>query len=180
MNVMYGNNLKRMMRLCEIMVLYWQCTSTNVICDLQYIDMVWWFHIVQMKHKYTVQIYFIEGFIYTSVTMDIIGSCDGLVPFWGEATWTCTDMLWIEAWGKNITEIRIKYNCHPWKLIWISIPNLDLVSDLNKVITINSSPPSAGYMRQWIGSALVKIMACHLFATKPLSKPMLRYCQLDP
>ena len=48
---------------------------------------------------------------------------------------------------------------------------------------INSSPPSAAYimyMRQRIGSALVQIMACRLFGAKPLSKPMLRYCQLDP
>ena len=29
---------------------------------------------------------------------------------------------------------------------------------------INSSPPSAAHMRQWNGSALVQIMACHLFA----------------
>ena len=46
-------------------------------------------------------------------------------------------------------------------------------------ININWSPPSAAYMRQWIGSALVQIMACPLFGTKPLSKPMLVYCQLD-
>ena len=44
----------------------------------------------------------------------------------------------------------------------------------------NSSPPSATYMRQWIGLALVQIMACRLFCTKPLSKPVLGYCQLDP
>ena len=37
---------------------------------------------------------------------------------------------------------------------------------------INSSAPSAAYMRQWIGSALVHIMACRLFGAKPLSKPM--------
>ena len=35
------------------------------------------------------------------------------------------------------------------------------------------------YMRQCIGSALVQIMACHLFGTKPLSKPMLGYCHLN-
>ena len=45
---------------------------------------------------------------------------------------------------------------------------------------INSSPPSAAYMRQWIGPALVQIMACRLFGDKPLSKPTLGYCQLDP
>ena len=44
---------------------------------------------------------------------------------------------------------------------------------------INSSPPSATYMRQWIGSAFVQIMACRLFGGKPLSKPMLCYFQLD-
>ena len=44
----------------------------------------------------------------------------------------------------------------------------------------NSSSPSAAYMHQWTGSALVQIMACPLFGTKPLSKPMLGYCQLDP
>ena len=34
-------------------------------------------------------------------------------------------------------------------------------------------------MRQWIGSTLVQIMACCLFGAKPLSKPMIGYCQLD-
>ena len=45
---------------------------------------------------------------------------------------------------------------------------------------INSFPPGAIYMCQWIGSALVQIMACHLVGAKPLSKPMLDSCQLDP
>ena len=40
---------------------------------------------------------------------------------------------------------------------------------------INSSPPSAAYMRQWTGSALVQIMACRLFDAKPLSEPMLDF-----
>ena len=34
-------------------------------------------------------------------------------------------------------------------------------------------------MRQWTGSSLVQVMACRLFGTKPLSQPMLVYCQLD-
>ena len=45
---------------------------------------------------------------------------------------------------------------------------------------INSSPPSAAYMRQWIRSTLVQIMACRLFGAKPLSEPVLGYCQLEP
>ena len=43
----------------------------------------------------------------------------------------------------------------------------------------DSYPPSTAYMRQWIGSALVQIMTCRLFGAKPLSKPMLDYCQLE-
>ena len=31
----------------------------------------------------------------------------------------------------------------------------------------------------WTGSALVQVMACRLFGTKPLPEPMLVYCQLD-
>ena len=33
-------------------------------------------------------------------------------------------------------------------------------------------------MRQWTGSALVQVIACRLFGTKPLPEPMLAYCQL--
>ena len=35
-------------------------------------------------------------------------------------------------------------------------------------IVINSSTPSAVYMRMWIGSALVRMMACRLFGAKLL------------
>ena len=46
--------------------------------------------------------------------------------------------------------------------------------------TINSSPPGDAYMRQWIRSVLVQIMACRLFSAKPISIPMLGYSQLNP
>ena len=36
------------------------------------------------------------------------------------------------------------------------------------------------YMRQWLGSTLVQIIVCRLFGAKPLSKPMVGYCQMDP
>ena len=36
---------------------------------------------------------------------------------------------------------------------------------------INSSPPSAAYMHQWISAALVQTMACRLFCAKPLPEP---------
>ena len=45
---------------------------------------------------------------------------------------------------------------------------------------INLSSPSAAYMRQWFGSALVQVMACRLFGAKPLLlEPVLTYCQLN-
>ena len=47
------------------------------------------------------------------------------------------------------------------------------------MVLLNSSPPSASYMRQWIGSVLVQIMACRIFGANPLSKLMLGFYQLD-
>ena len=38
---------------------------------------------------------------------------------------------------------------------------------------INLSPPSIAYMHQWIGPAMVQMMACRLFGAMPLSKLML-------
>ena len=40
--------------------------------------------------------------------------------------------------------------------------------------------PSDAYMCQYNILTLVQIMACHLFSAKPLSDPMLPYCQLNP
>ena len=58
--------------------------------------------------------------------------------------------------------------------------NDELSLDKLKNWFISSSPPSAAYTRQWIGSALVQIMAGCLFGAKPLSKPMLDCHQLGP
>ena len=52
--------------------------------------------------------------------------------------------------------------------------------EFNWNVFLNSSPPGAAYMCRWTGSVLVQIMACRLISTKPLSEPMLIYCQLDP
>ena len=59
------------------------------------------------------------------------------------------------------------------------IQNLPSKSYVMGLPVLNSSPPSAAYMRHWIGSALVHIIACRLFGAKPLSKPILAVCQLD-
>ena len=79
--------------------------------------------------------------------------------------WCMKPHLWAQSGNIRIcwqTSIFVKCK---WMLLWNYI---------------NSSPPSAAYMHQWIRSALVQIMACRLFSTKPLSEPMLGYCQLDP
>ena len=52
-------------------------------------------------------------------------------------------------------------------------PSLNMLTHLPLV-------PHYAYMCQWTGSVLVQIMACCLYSAKPLSEPMLVYCQLDP
>ena len=44
-------------------------------------------------------------------------------------------------------------------------------------VNVNSSSQSAAYMRRWIGSALLQILVCRLFGTKPLSEQTFRYSQ---
>ena len=65
----------------------------------------------------------------------------------------------------------------PCQCFWMQQCNvLRHESGKHETFCINSSPPSAAYVRQWIGSALVQIMACRRFGAKPLSTPMLGYC----
>ena len=52
-----------------------------------------------------------------------------------------------------------------------------LLSRVCTTINVNSSPHSAAYVRRWIGSALLQIMVCRLFRTKPLSEQTFRYSQ---
>ena len=51
---------------------------------------------------------------------------------------------------------------------------------VNLISRVMLSPPSATYIRQWTGSALDQIMACRLVGAKPLSEPMMEYCQFYP
>ena len=59
----------------------------------------------------------------------------------------------------------VEYPAQP--SVWFYKCNL-VVSLRNK--TLNSSPRNDAYMRQWIGSALVQIIACRLFGAKPLKR----------
>ena len=45
---------------------------------------------------------------------------------------------------------------------------------------LNSLRPSDAYMHHQLRPSLAQIMACCLLAAKPLSEPMMNYCQLAP
>ena len=76
----------------------------------------------------------------------------------------------IRPLGTNFSETLIK-------IFWFSSNKMHCEMLSAKCVSfcslLNPSPPSAAYMRWWIGSTLVQIIACHLFGAKPLSKPML-------
>ena len=92
------------------------------------------------------------------VTVIDIGLGNGLVLIlcWA-ITWTYDDLLLIGPLGTNFSEIWIA-------LIFIKKKFKNVLWRLSAIF----------------GSALVLLMACRLFSTKLLSKPMLDYCQLDP
>ena len=50
----------------------------------------------------------------------------------------------------------------------------------NSSAGINSLRPSDAYMRRWTGPSLVQTMASRPVGAKPLSEPMLEYCQFEP
>ena len=81
-----------------------------------------------------------------------ISSDNGLV--WSTITWS------IQCWLRSFC----------WN-VFLGVQNICL--------SINSSSPSAEYMHQWTGSAIVQVMTCQLFGAKPLPETMLAYYQLD-
>ena len=77
--------------------------------------------------------------------------------------------------SQGINELTV-YRCSIWHCY-----RVDMTYQINGYDNFNSYPPIAAYMRQWIGSALYQLMACHLIgAPPPFAWPMLGYCQLDP
>ena len=65
-----------------------------------------------------------------------------------------------------------------WKNIVIKISGWALRHGTTR--NVNSLRSSDAYMCPWNIPTLLQIMACRLFGAKPLSEPMLPYCQLDP
>ena len=71
-------------------------------------------------------------------------------------------VLRISCWTKSQIISRLRsHDAH--------VTDGTISSRHNRAMLLNPSPPSAAYMRQWIGSALVRIMACRLNGAKPLS-----------
>ena len=53
-----------------------------------------------------------------------------------------------------------------------------IMTSSHMITSVNSLRPS--YMSRQQRPSLVQLMACSLFGTRPLSEPMMQYCQLDP
>ena len=75
-------------------------------------------------------------------------------------------------WHFHFIVHKCHSGCHRWQAC-------KFIIGTDQVLWINSSHTTAAYIRQWTGSALIQVMACHLFDAKPLPKLMLTYCQLD-
>ena len=104
--------------------------------------------------------------------------------------------IWVDFW-KKILEIGHIFYCCPSN--WVSNAVFSYLRNNRCLVRLTKSwapgvcdhttvpilycslqliHPSAAYMRQWTGSSLIQVMACRLFARKPLPEPMLIYCQL--
>ena len=77
-----------------------------------------------------------------------------------------------EPWWPNL----IMHICVTWPQ-WVN--EAQVPSKVSSWWSVNSSPPRATYLRRWTGSALVQIMAWRQISNRPLSEPMLIYCQLE-
>ena len=74
--------------------------------------------------------------------------------------------------------ITIAYSTgHTARVIWI------VLSYKKKIVWVQPyhlSPRSAAYTPRWTGSALIQVMACRLFGSKPLRESVLTYGPLEP
>ena len=116
--------------------------------------------------------------IYASVNKNIIGLDNGLSPEHHQA-------IIFQLKTFSIKKKHLKMLSAKWWQFFLC-PNVLNKTSLVILLWIcylakllNWSPTSAAYMRHWISTTLVQIMACHLFGAKPLSEPMMGYCQFD-
>ena len=89
----------------------------------------------------------------------------------------------------NIVNLTLRNNKLQWNLnqnshIFIqenSFENIacEMAAILSWPHCVNPLRLSEAYMCQWTRPSLVQIMACRVFGAKPLSEPIVYYCQLD-
>ena len=79
---------------------------------------------------------------------------------------TISLILLVQKFAKQATSQYLYHRCVN-SLTYICCTGQQLVD--RKWTLRNPSPPGVTYMRQWIGSALVQIMACRIFGVKSLA-----------
>ena len=121
-------------------------------------------------HLYIVprnRIYFIQFDEYHLLTTFLLFETNSMPQYWNTRS-NCSQLWWSLKYWHEATNAWLDITHTGWQYLQV-----DVMSRSNRL-------GSAAYMRQWSGSALVQVMACRLFGTKPLPKPMLTYYQLDP
>ena len=94
------------------------------------------------------------------------------------ATWGPLQCSIISLWWGWLSRQHWLFHSHRVEKLWSSGDPMIIISQPCETVgnTHLTDLPLVPDMRQWVGSALVQIMACRLFGAKPLSKPMLEYC----
>ena len=94
--------------------------------------------------------------------------------------------LIIFLWGDKLDSTFVAHNWFQTEKYYCGLLSaINLITKLGFILTPSwnilplLTSPSAAYLHQSSGSAMVQIMACRLFGAKPLPEPMLVYCQLD-
>ena len=86
-------------------------------------------------------------------------------------------LMKITIWWRGDSDVHSILIMRNQSAAILIIPHVHIyMSYMYSKIHPDSSPRSVAYMRRWIGSTLVRMVACRLFGAKPLSKPMLGYC----
>ena len=137
--------------------------------------------------------------------LTIIGSDNGLSPGRRQAIIRTNDgILLIGPLGTNFSEILIGIQTFSSKKIYLKMSfakwrpfclSLNVLTYLNTTLEYKHNMkrykfwnsqvplthlPLVPYICMWTGSALLQVMACHLFGAKPFPEPMLTYWPLDP
>ena len=85
--------------------------------------------------------------------------------------WLTINKVLVHSFQGNVYLNTCTQDINP--LVVFEIYAFEITATPARVQWVNSSPPSATYMRRWTGSALVQIIVCRLVGAKPLSEPML-------